>query len=269
MNLIGMGRTPHTSLSLLTLILLVVGLVGSDFDAEAQTRRDIAILVGQVHAGEGQEVAAMLPALKKSHPDKAGVLFLEAMLLSNAEKAIALYQRVADEHRGSEWADDALYRLYQYSYAVGAYRTARTYAERLAKEHPTSPFLGRKSGTVVEDVAKAAPRGVGTASRSSENPKETPPRSGTKEQFASSTGTATEAQQYSVQVGAYSREVDAGKQVNELKERGYTAYVREKTVQGKTVYAVWLGIFPDFSQARDFSKRIKEQQNIDAIVVRR
>lgn len=269
MKFIGMGRNPHTTLLLLTLILLVVGSVVPDDDAKAQTRRDIAVLVGQVRAGEGQEVAALLPMLKKSHPDKAGVLFLEAMLLSNAEKAIAMYQRVADEHSGSEWADDALYRLYQYSYAVGAYRTARTYAERLEKEHPRSPFLGRESGTVVEDVTQVSHPGAGTASRSSEKPVETTPQSGAKEQSASMTETATESQQYAVQVGAYSREVDAGKQVGVLKERGYTAYVREKTVQGKRVYAVWLGIFPDVSQARDFAKRIKEQQKIDAIVVRR
>jgi hypothetical protein len=274
MEMIGMGRTPYTLPLISTLLLLFAGLFLATSIAEAQTRRDIAVLVGQVRAGGAGEVAALLPTLKKSHPDKAGVLFLEAMLESNAERAVALYQRVADEHGDSEWADDALYRLYQYSYAVGAYRTARRYAERLEKEHPASLWLGRESGSITEDIGHRAAQGNSARAHNASTPAADAPESvakqqpDQKQQSASAAGSDA-GQQYSVQVGAWSREADAVKQAETLKKRGYTAYVREKTVQGKRVHAVWLGIFPDITQARDFANRIKEQQNIDAIVVRR
>ncbi len=241
---------------------MLFGLVLPHDVAHTQTRRDVAILIEQVKAGAEAEVAKLLPALKKSHPDKAGVVFLEALMESNAEKSVDLYQRVADEFPRSEWADDALYRLYQYSYAVGAYRTARTYTERIAKEHPKSPFLRRDQRTTVKNVPaqKAAGGSKAVKEKTEKKPavEKKPPKAGD-----------SGAGSYAVQVGAYSKVVDASKQVDELKTKGYTAYLREKKVNGKTVQAVWLGIFPDFTQAQAFARKLKEQQRIDAIVVRR
>ncbi|PLX26448.1 MAG: hypothetical protein C0600_10735, partial [Ignavibacteria bacterium] len=158
-------------------------------------------------------------------------LFLEAVCEENAEKALDRYQQIVDEHGRSPWADDALFRLYQYSYAVGAYRTARSYMAQLEKAYPQSPYAPKKA--------------------------------------ASPNASTAESKQYSVQVGAYSKEADATRQVNELKKKGYTAHVQSKTVKGKTVHAVWLGIFPEYSKAQAFAKKMKEQQGLDALVVRR
>jgi len=210
------------------LLLLLLALVE---DSTAQARRDLNALLAQARAGERAKVAKMIPVLKKSHPDKAGVCFLEAVCEENAEKALDLYQRIVDEHARSSWADDALFRLYQYSYAVGAYRTARSYLSKLESDYPQSPYV----------------------------PKD--------KRVSSSASTA--GKQYSVQVGAYSKEKDAAKQVAALKIKGYTAYLRSKTVKGKIVHAVWLGIFPDYSKAQVFARKLKEQQGIEALVVRR
>lgn len=220
----------NTILRTLTTALLLLLFA---FAGNAQNRRDLHALLAQARAGERAEVRALLPALKKSHPDKAGVLFIEAVCEEDAEKAVDLYQRIVDEYASSPWADDALNRLAQYSYAVGAYRTARSYTEKLAKDYPQSPF-------VPADQRKAEQKKEGAGERS-----------------------------YAVQVGAYSKEADARRQLEKLKEKGYTAYLREKDVNGKTVHAVWLGIFSEFSQAQAFAGKLKEQQGIDALVVRR
>ncbi|MCB2204774.1 SPOR domain-containing protein [bacterium] len=199
----------------------------------AQAGRSLEALLDRVRAGDRQEVSALLPDLKKTHADKAGVLFLEALCEENAEKALDLYQRIVDEHHGSSWADDALHRLYQYSYAVGAYRTARSYQERLDKEYPRSPYASAKATAAAEEK------------------------------------NASGAKQYSVQIGAFTKKEDAQRRIDELKKKGYTAYLREKSVKGKTVHAVWLGIFPEYSQAQAYARKFKEQQGIDALVVRR
>lgn len=235
--------------------------------AWAQGRADIAGLVDRAQAGESEEVRALLPSLKRSHPDKAGVLFLEAVTEIDAEKSVELYQRIADEHRSSEWADDALYRLYQYSYAVGAYRTARSYTDRIAAEHPKSPFLSREQRAA--GAAKSSSPSGAESSKSSGGPSSAASSAAGKKQETAQSDDADGTTSYAVQVGAFSRKADAEKLAAELKEKGYTAYLREKTVAGKTVQAVWLGIFPAISQAQAFARRIKEQQNIDAIVVRR
>lgn len=235
--------------------------------AFAQARRDIAVLVTQVKAGAQDEVAKLLPVLKKSHPDKAGVLFLEALLESDAEKSVDLYQRVADEFGDSDWADDALYRLYQYSFAVGAYRTARSYIERIAKDHPQSPFLTREQSA--EANGSTAMKQASTVNGSSGKGSQAKKESSAATPEKSATGVVSDGGTFAVQVGAFARETDARKQLDELKTKGYTAYLREKTVKGKTVQAVWLGIFPDFTRAQAFASKLKEQQDIDGIVVRR
>ncbi len=212
----------------------------------AQGGSDIAALITRVRLGEGAEVAKLLPQLEKVRPNDAGVIFLGAMLESNAEKSVELYQRIADEHPDSEWADDALYRLYQYSYAVGAYRTARTHMDKLSARYPRSPYAARPA----DATAAAKPAGANTDN----GKKEAAPRP---------------AEGYSVQVGAYTKADDASRQVAELKGKGYTAFVREKDAGGKRVHAVWLGLFTTFEQAQSFAAKLKQQQNIDAIVVRR
>ncbi len=221
--------------------------------AQAQNRRDLNALLAQAKAGAREEVRKLLPSLKESHPDKAGVLFLEAICEEDAEKAVELYQRIVNEYPRSSWADDALNRLAQYSYAVGAYKTARAYTEQLAREYPQSPYVpeeqrgsGRNGGS------------PGSSARSGDT--------GGSDARGSGNG---DARSYAVQVGAFSKQADAQKQVVKLKEKGYTAYLREKTVNGRTVHAVWLGIFTDFNQARAFAGKLKEQQGLDALVVRR
>jgi cell division septation protein DedD len=256
-----MARTSHASRRFFLLLSAAMLLWQAlPFEtAYAQARRDISVLVTQAKAGAEAEVAKLLPALQKSHPDKAGVLFLEALLESDAEKAVELYQRVADEYPSSEWSDDALYRLYQYSFAVGAYRTARSYTERIEKDYPQSPFLTREQRVAAKESAA-----VKEKSTTKEIPATKTTAKGNGESRA-----AVDGGSYAIQVGAYSREADARKQIDELKTKGYTAYLREKNVNGKKVQAVWLGIFPDFAQAQAFAQKMKEQQNMDVIVVRR
>ncbi|HOJ02480.1 MAG TPA: SPOR domain-containing protein [Bacteroidota bacterium] len=206
----------------------------------AQDANDIATLVARVRQGEDAAVRALLPALEKKRPDDPGVLYLKALLEADAEKAVPVYQRIADEHPKSEWADDALFRLYQYSYAVGAYRTARTQLDRINGSYPKSPYAR----------PEAAKEG-GTSSAMA----------------GSDAGEAGES--WSVQVGAFSERADAEAQVADLKSKGYTASIQAKKSKDKTVHAVLVGIFPSFDKARNFANKLKQQQNIDALVVRR
>ena len=241
--------------------------------ARAQERHDIGELLSQLQAGGGDAVAKLLPSLQKTHPDKGGVLFLEAVLERDAERALALYQRIADEHAGSAWADDALYRLSQYSYAVGAYRTARSYTERLAKEYPKSPFLTRaqdgsvRSAAVREDHAGEAGdrRGQGNAAVRADGRESA--AAGEKKSVKSVASPRSET--YAVQVGAFKSKTEARALADELKGMGYTADLREKTVAGKSMFAVWIGVFADSTRAGNYARKLKQQQNIDGIVVRR
>ncbi len=210
------------------LLLLPLNLSG-------QVRTDIDGHLSDLRAGRREQVEEKLRSLLKKYPEDPGVLYLQGMLTTNGEEAIVLYQRIVNEHAGSSWADDALYRLYQYSYAVGAYRTARMYMDRLQNDFSSSPYLTRGSGK----------------------------KPATKTSTVSSRG-------YSVQVAAYSKEKDAERQRKDLLKLGYTTVqIREKQSGNKTLYAVWLGIFQEAGQARAFIKKLEQQHGIKGILVRR
>ena len=230
-------------ISLLFIVLLVPGL-----PLHAQ-EADIYKALTLVRQGRRDDAEQELRRLEKRNAADPAVLYLHGVLSIDAEDAIGYYQRVVNENAGSAWADDALYRLYQYSYAVGAYRTARQYEERLRHDYPKSPFLSRKT----PDVKDSDPNPESPAAKASPADSE-----------------ASASVTYSIQVGAYSKRAEAERYQKELKDQhGYTLEVREKESSGRKVYAVWLGVFDDKESARTFMLKIKEKYKIDGLLVRR
>ena len=59
----------------------------------------------------------------------------------NGTEAMKDYQSIVDNFPKSEWADDALYAIYQYYYSLGLYKTADLKFQQLKKEYPASPYL--------------------------------------------------------------------------------------------------------------------------------
>ena len=69
-----------------------------------------------VFAGKADQVSRELTALLEQHPHDAGVLYLQAVLTNDGALAAKRYQAIADTYPESVWADDALYKLYQYHF---------------------------------------------------------------------------------------------------------------------------------------------------------
>jgi hypothetical protein len=192
-------------------------------------------LIDSIEAGGAEAVRGEIVALAKEYPDESAWIYLQGLIESDADKSIQFYQAVVQRYPASEWADDALYRLYQYNYAIGAYNTADRLFSRLETEYPSSPWC-RKSDK------KAANPGIDTSSVPVE---------------------------YSVQVGAYSSEDVAQVQAEEMKKLGYTAEVKQKTVGEKRLCAVLVGRFPSLETARSFARKLQSRHKLDPIVIRR
>ena len=216
--------------------LLLTPVAFLHFIALGQQDDTIRRMITAVRLGAGDSIRAFLPELVKTYPNEPGYVYLMALTESDGDKALRHLQAVIRSFPASEWADDALFRLYQYHYAIGAYRTADQYRSRLETEYPQSEYV--------------------SAMRSRQ------PDPGTAAGEVRSGG-------YSVQVGAYSSREEAEEILAEMKRHGYSGELRTKRIGDKNLVAVWLGVFPSLESARSFSGKLQSRHRREGIVVKR
>ena len=193
--------------------------------------------------GQVDEVKAELPSLLTKYQNDPGVLYLQGLLANDGSDAVKIFQSVLDNFPKSEWADDAFYRIYQYYYALGLYKTADQKYGQLRQRYPNSPYLAHETRG-----------GVSQQTEEAENPK-SPRESGG--------GT------FAVQVGAFSSIGNANKQKKFLHNIGHPIEVLNKVKRGKSFYLVWIGNFKSYDDARKFSTEVKGRYKIEPIVVER
>ena len=80
---------------------------------------DILKRLELIEKGHADVVKAELPTLMTNFQNYPGVLYLQAVLTTDGDEAVKIYQSIVDNFPKSEWADDALFKLYQYYYSIG------------------------------------------------------------------------------------------------------------------------------------------------------
>lgn len=229
---------------MLIAVLCVVSLARAQDDV--QLNRYIALIEG----GQPEAVQAELPSLLQRSPDHPGVLYIQALLTREGTDAVRLYQSIVDTHPKSEWADDALYKVYQFYLSIGLYRTAELKMNQLKKEYPGTKYV---SGT----------ESAGTVGLPEEKPPQTAPASQGQRQQTVLQG------QFTLQVGAYSTPENAGKQKLFFEDLGFPVEVVNKVKDGRSLYTVHVGNHATYDEAKAKSAEIKKQYNIDSFVVTR
>jgi tetratricopeptide (TPR) repeat protein len=193
--------------------------------------------------GQADEVKAELPSLLTKYQNQPGVLYLQGVLTSDGSEAVRIFQSVVDNFPKSEWADDALYKAYQYYYSIGLYKTATQKYDQLKQAYPNSPYL--------------SPGELGLAAREAEAVE----KPGTVHDTDNGT--------FAVQVGAFSTAENANKQKRFFHNVGYPVEILNKVKRGKSFYLVWIGNFKSNDEARKFGTELKRKYKIDTIVVER
>lgn len=215
----------------------------------AQEQPPVGKYVTMIESGEVDPVKAELPSLLEKYPNDPGVLYLKALLTPEGADAVRIYQGIVDSHPKSEWADNALYKVYQFYQAIGLFKTAELKLNQLRKEYPTSKYA-RSSGGV--DTKTAPGEGV----------------SGSTQPGKGQTGPALQGQ-FALQVGAYTTMVNAEKQKLFFEDLGYPVEVINKVKDGRSLYSVNVGNFATYDEAKAKSGEIKKKYNIDSFVVTR
>lgn len=214
---------------------------------------DIPRYLAQIKNGEGEKVKGELPTLLTKYPNHPGVMYVQGLLTTEGADAVRIYQSIVDNFPKSEWADDALYKVYQFYYALGLYRTAELKMNQLKADYPHSKYL--------TEGAEQARVPVEVADTSSHVQKRT---------AAADTAKPVSLQvQFSLQVGAYAAQANAEKQKSFFEGLGYPAEIISKLKDNRSLFLVLVGAYPTYDEAKAHGNEIKQKHNIDSIVISR
>jgi cell division septation protein DedD len=245
---------------------------------------NIQKLVAQVNDGADEDVREQLPSLVSNYPNNPGVLYLQALLTREGADAVRTYQSIVDNFPKSEWADDALYKVYQFYYALGLYRTAELKLNQLKTSYPSSAYAAAAANDVpvsnlpapvITDQAPAETTekpGVPTNPETvQELPTEKAPEDvapATTEPAPVSSETAIPVR-FSLQVGAFTLQANAETQKTRFETLGYSAGMVSKVRDTRALFIVLVGDNPTYEEAKKAAAGVKKKTGIEAMVISR
>jgi septal ring-binding cell division protein DamX len=236
----------HSGILLLLLLLFAAPLLRAQ-GADAEVTRCLTMLQN----GQTDQVKSEIPSLLTRYPNNPGVLYLQAQTTSEGAEAVRIYQSIVDNFPQSTWAPEALFRVYQFYYALGLYRTAEMKMAQLKKAYPASPHATGapepETGNLPEDKARPQP----------------PLTAAAADTHSASTLLFT------LQVGAYTTQANAEKQKSFFEERGYTVDMISRVKENRSLFLVLVGAYPSADEAKARGAEIRAKFHIDSIVTTR
>ena len=238
-------------------------------------RPDIEKYLSRAERGDADRMRQELPSLLASYPNNPGVLYLQGVLTVDGTEAVRIYQSIVDNFPHSEWADDALYKVYQFYYAIGLYRTAEIKLTQLKGDYPQSKYIAEIVHTDTKTLAEER-QSPGSAKTEDDTLQQGPAGQAIVEtppvQQPESTVSRPEPTQqalYTLQVGAYSQQVNAEKQKLFFEDLGYTVEMINKVRDARSLFVVLVGEYKTADDARGKGVEFKKKYNINSMVVTR
>jgi cell division septation protein DedD len=241
---------------LLVRILLSFLLQSMLFAQDSAT--EIKSYIKKLDGGETEQVKTELPELVSKYQNHPGIVYLQGRLASDGTEAIKFYQSIVNNFPKCEWADESLYRIYQYYLSLGLYRTAETKMQQLKKEYPSSIYANdSKLDALVQQNETNAKYSSDTINESKTEAQSTEIKADDSDL------------PFSLQVGAFSTSENAEKQRKFFEDIGHSVEITNKVRSGKSMYLVWIQQFKTAAEAQRFGKEIKSKYKIDSIVIER
>jgi cell division septation protein DedD len=239
----------------------VLLLVALPLSLRAQTAEaDVAKYLAMVESGRADAVKGEIPGLLTKYPNHPGVLYLQGLTTSEGAEAVRIFQSIVDNFPASEWADDALYKVYQFYYSLGLYRTAELKLAQLRKNYPSSKYAG-----TVKD-AKELPDDVAPASGATPLPTVPAVQQAPQAQPPAPRTAPRAEERFTLQVGAFTTAANAEKQRSLFEGLGYPVEVINRVKEGRSLFLVLVGTYASADDARSAGGEIKKKHGIDSIV---
>ena len=245
------------SILVLMLLLMLVPWAGAQ-----KGEPDIQKYVNQINEGQVQQVREQLPALLSKYPNHPGALYVQALLTREAGEAVRIYQSIVDNFPQSEWADDAVYKTYQFYYSLGLYRTAELKMNQLKEQYPSSPYLQEAAET-------AAPPKDDNEQPVTKEPQPEVQQEPLQEVEKPVAQSEPIPVQFSLQVGAFTVQANAEAQKSRFEHLGYTVELISKVKATRSLFTVFVGDYQTYSEAKAAGLEIKRKLGIDSFVISR
>lgn len=218
--------------------------------------QDVNKYLSMIENGQVDNVREELPSLLSRYPNDPGILYVQGMATTDGAEAVRIYQSIVDNFPKNQWADDALYKVYQFYYAIGLYRTAEIKLNQLKTNYPDSKYVTQDPVVETKNLAEEKEQEP-VGERESETAQQEPAKA------------VTPAGQFTLQVGAYTAQVNAEKQKLFFEDLGLPVEVINKVKQNRSLYLVLVGNYATYEDAKTKGADIKKKYNIDSIVVQR
>ncbi|MBI4429119.1 MAG: SPOR domain-containing protein [Ignavibacteriales bacterium] len=229
-------------------ILSLIVLASSIMNAQSPGNEpDIQRRLEMIERGQVEAVKSELPTLMTNFQNHPGVLYLQGVLTTDGAEAAKIYLSIVDNFPKNEWADDALFKLYQYYYSVGLYKTADQKLAQLKQDYPFSAYAAEKQAVIEPKVVPQEQAAVVKTE-------------GPVPKFTS---------KFTVQVGAFSTFQNAEELRSKFEAEGYLSNIFTHTAAGKKIHRVWVGEFQTKEEAVRFSDEIRKKFKLESIVVTR
>lgn len=255
------------SLAVIVFILMAGSAVAQTGGNEPDIQRRLEL----IEQGQGESVKAELPTLMATYQNNAGVMYLQGVLTSDGSEAAKTYQSIVDNFPRNEWADDALYRLYQYYYSIGLYKTAEQKLRQLKELYPFSSYASEDPEELEKKVVREEKPPTAEKAPIDEKPiaEEKPVVEEKPIQVRSKDIAKNIASIFTIQVGAFSTYQNAEALRAKFVKEGYAASIFTKVSRDRKLHMVRVGEFKTRSEAKTFAAEVKKKFSLDSIVVTR
>ena len=237
--------------------------------APAQSVDDLLLLIDQ---GELDSAEAILTDLSFSNPGHPGIRYARALMQTDALVAAGIYKDIIRNHADSKYFPGSLMRLGEYYFAQGLYVQSRQNLMNLIRFYPESPHIvnavnlslragiaSRQLDSVYIDLSEIVekypdlqfdiPEDLDVTripGRRQPLPVEEPVVSPlrtlgepTEEATAQPTGGIA------LQAGAFGNYDNARRLADQIESIGYQTQVKERMVNDRKLFLVWVGDYPD------------------------
>jgi len=201
-----------------------------------------------------EDYEAGLGSFKKIKEDFAKSRFIEDSQLGMGDCYFAKgdfvlaaheYKQLLADYSQTKLKPAIYYRLSQLGGRTGDSQQQREYSEKLKKEFPKSPEAGMQ--------VKLFPESRMTQVRSLKVIFPEVPPAAVEQVLVEKT---VQNGIYCVQVGAFSKELNANNLAQKLKDKGYPAYVESATLKERIIYKVRIGKFENRAQAKKLENEL-------------
>jgi len=105
--------------------------------------QNIEMYLSLIREGRVEEVKTNLPELLSKYPSNPGVLYLKALTTVTGDSSVQQFRRLIERFPNSEYADDAGMKIGEYLYARGLYSQASVQLRNIPLHYPSSNHLER------------------------------------------------------------------------------------------------------------------------------